>query len=302
MEVFLDWLKFYCIPDKLAIKIRYKRRLGKWPNLKHPLLFSEKIQWLKLYDRTPLHTQCADKYRVRDYVKSVVGEQYLIPLVFESEKVEDVKYENFPDEPFIIKTNHDSGWATFIVRDKNRFDFENARKKIKDALKRNYYHYSREWQYKNIKPRIIAEKLLVEKSGNLPNDYKLHCFNGKVHFVQVDIDRFSLHKRNFYNTSWKLLPFVWCEVKDGKLLWENGRHIEKPSNLNEMIEIAEKLSEPFVYCRVDLYSCNNKVYFGEITFHHGGGMESFRPEVWDLKLGKLVDLSKITKNNKNLLP
>lgn len=290
----LAWIYFrrydQFLPARHVIRKAYRRVFGKFPDLDNPKTLNEKIQWLKLNDRTPLHTQCADKYAVRKYVSDVVGDEYLIPLLLTSKDVSDLCAENFPDEPFIIKTNHDSGGGS-VVRDKGEVDWKAIRKNIYKRLVKNYYPSNKEWQYKNISPCIIAEKLLLTSENEMPFDYKIHCFNGRVECVGVDVDRFVNHRRNFYDRDWKLMPFTWSDVgRDGKPLWPNGRSVSRPDCLLQMIEVAERLAKPFCYCRVDLYVVGGELYFGEITFHHGSGREQFFPEEWDLKFGEMVSL------------
>jgi len=281
--------RIYFVGEEKFIRERFKKRVGVLPNLENPLSFNEKINWLKLNDRTPLHTTCADKYAVREYVKEKVGEKYLIPLVFQSYNIKDLLPDNLPDFPFIIKTNHDSSGGV-IVKNKEAINWKKLQKKFKKLLRINYYYQSKEWQYKNIKPCIIAEKLLISEKGVIPFDYKLHCIHGKVIVIQVDIDRYTNHRRNLYSTDWKLQPFTWSAWRNNEPLWVNGREIDPPSNLKEMIQIAEKLSQGFAYARIDLYEHDNKVYFGEITFHHGSGYEILYPKIWDKKFGDMLTL------------
>ena len=157
-------------------------------------------------------------------------------------------------------------------------------------LKKNYYYASKEWQYKNIKPCILAEKLLVSSDGDIPFDYKFHCFHGQVEIIQVDIDRYTNHKRNLYNVTWELLPFTWSIWKNNMPLWTNRKEIKRPKMLDEMIIAAQRLSTDFKYVRIDLYELNNTIYFGEMTFHHGGGLEIIHPREWDTILGNKLQL------------
>ncbi|QRM90164.1 glycosyl transferase [Lacinutrix sp. WUR7] len=283
------YMRSHFLDDATFLRQDFKKRFGRPLDLNNPKTLNEKINWLKLHDRTALHTTCADKFAVRKYVEEVVGASYLIPLVFQSYNTEDVVASSFPDYPFIIKANHDSSGG-IIVKDKATVDWGQTQKYFKKLLSKNYYYSGKEWQYKNIKPCVIAEKLLVNEAGEIPFDYKLHCFHGKVEVIQVDIDRYTNHKRNLYDVDWNILPFTWSLWDDGKPLWDNGRTLEKPHKLDEMIAVAEKLSEAFSYARIDVYDFENKVYFGEITFHHGSGLETIYPETWDYKLGKLVHL------------
>jgi hypothetical protein len=284
-----EFFKYRLISDETKMKKEFQKNLGYPLNLNAPKTLNEKIQWLKIYDRTPLHTQCADKYAVRKYVKQKVGEKYLIPLVFETKNPRDIVSENLPDYPVIIKANHDSSGG-IIVRDKSTVNWIKTQNLLASFLSINYYYRFKEWQYKNIERRIIVEKLLTDEKGTIPFDYKFHCFHGKIGFIQVDIDRFQSHKRNMYDVNWNLLPFNWCNFKDGKPKLENGNPIRKPSRLKEMITIAEKLSDSFRYVRIDLYELNDKVYFGEVTFHPCSGAKVIHPKEWDYKFGEMITL------------
>ncbi|MDO6596780.1 ATP-grasp fold amidoligase family protein [Oceanihabitans sp. 2_MG-2023] len=292
VEQIHHYYRSHYLDDATFLKQNFKKRFGRSLDLNNPKTLNEKINWLKLHDRTALHTTCADKFKVRKYVEEAVGSQYLIPLVFQSYHPKDVIASNFPVYPFIMKANHDSSGG-IIVRDKAVVNWKKTQKHFKKLLSKNYYYSGKEWQYKNIKPCVIAEKLLVNDADEIPFDYKIHCFHGKVEVIQVDIDRYTNHKRNLYNTDWKLLPFTWSLWNKGKILWDNGRDLEKPKNLNEMISVAEKLSKPFCYARIDVYDFEDTVYFGEVTFHHGSGLETIHPEKYDLELGNLLDLTKI---------
>lgn len=269
------------IPQEKLLSTRFKRLLGYSLNLNNPRSLNEKIQWLKIHDRKDLHITCADKFKVRPYVMDKIGQQYLIPLILETQNIDEIVPENFPDYPFIIKTNHDSGGIK-IIRDKNNVDWPETRKKLKVQLDYSYDTGKGEWHYLAIEPRLVIEKLLLDEEGQVPPDFKLHCMNGRVEFVQVDLDRATKHKRNLYNREWKLLPVLWRH--------ENGKNIEKPKVFSKMIELAELLAEDFTYARVDLYNLDERIYFGEITFYPGSGCEKFIPEKWDFKFGELLNL------------
>ncbi|WP_250436306.1 ATP-grasp fold amidoligase family protein [Hanstruepera flava] len=289
------YFKIHFMDEKKYVINQYKASFKRLPDLDNPKTLNEKILWLKLHDRTDLHTKCADKLLVRSYVERVIGSKYLIPLYYHSSNINNLKPENFPnDKPYIIKTNHNSSGG-FIVLDSQSVDWNLIRKKIKKLLKQNYYLESKEWQYKNIVPAFLAEKLLKDEKGELPFDYKFHCFNGRVETIQVDLDRFSDHRRNFYDRNWNLMPFTWSQWKNNKPLWPNGSDIDKPANFQLMMELAEQLAKPFEYVRIDLYNVDGAIYFGEITFHHGGGCERIYPESWDLELGSKIDLSKLIR-------
>ena len=278
------------IDDKTFLKSKFKAIHGYELDLENPKTLNEKIQWLKIYDRRPINTQLADKYEVRSYIKEHFGQEYLIPLVLETKNVEDIKPENLPDYPIIIKTNHDSGHY-LIVRDKAKVNWKKFRTDLKWWLTINYYYMDREWQYKNITPSVIVEKLLILKNGKIPNDYKLHCINGKVAFVYVSVDREGKNKRNIYDRDWKPLHFTFA-AKQKNTDNMRGEEIMAPQSYPQMVEFAENIAKLYAYVRVDFYDVDGKLYFGEVTHHHGGGYDQFKPIEWDLKWGKMIDLTK----------
>lgn len=289
-KVVFDFFRFRILPDKAFLKKHFRQVHGRELNLENPVLLSEKIQWLKLNDNRPVLTLCADKYKVREYITEKIGSQYLVPLIFETKNPREIVADILPDYPVIIKTNNNSG-GNIIVYHKDQTDYPHLHKKLLRLMHQNFYYTTKENQYKNIVPRIVIEKLLFDDQGNLPMDYKFHCFNGKVEFIQLDIDRFTNHKRNFYDVHWKLLPFTWSRHVDGKPIWENSdMKFTAPYSINEMISIAEILAKDFKYVRADLYYHLGKVYFGELTFHHGGGNEIFRPLEYDEIYGQKLQL------------
>ena len=294
MTKILNWIYYLLlpiIPDKQLVKIKFKHHIGYPINLRNPKTLNEKINWLKLNDRTPLHTQCSDKYLVREYIEDKIGKEYLVPLYFSSKNPKDIVPENIPDSPSIIKANHDSSGGIF-VHDKSKINWSEVQQSFEERLKSNYYLVSREWQYKNIEPRIIVEKLLQDKNGGIPFDYKLHCFNGKVRMISVDMGRGTdQHYRNWYNTNWEREEFKWSSPKEnGKSTDPSSEDLEKPKTLKEMIRLSEILAEPFKYVRIDWYDVDDVLYFGEITFHHDGGFRPIFPEIWDEKLGNELNL------------
>lgn len=279
------YLRYILIPDEKYIKYKFKKRFGYELNINNPRTINEKIQWLKLFDRTSLHTQCADKYLVREYIKKIIGEEYLIPLVFNTFEVKDINIENLPNYPVVIKVNHARG--AFLVRDKNNIDLKNIQKKLNSELNTNFYYRTREWQYKNIKPRIVVEKMLLDEKENLPIDYKIWCMNGKVIMFQVDTGSEGNHIITFFDKNWKTFSF--------KKNYPTDQNVKIPNNLEEMTTVAEKLSKDFLFVRVDLYNINNKVYFGELTFHPESGFGKFYPENTDLELGEKLSLGIINE-------
>jgi hypothetical protein len=266
----------------MYLKMQYRLRCKKTLNLKQPKTFNEKIQWLKLYDRKPEYTRMVDKYEVRRYISDTIGEEYLIPLLGIWDKPDDIDFGKLPDR-FVLKCSHDSG-SVVICKNKNKFDITGAKKKLDGFLKRKYYYHGREYPYKNIKGRIIAEKYMVDESGVELKDYKLQCFNGEPKIIQVDFDRFSeKHKRNFYSLDWVYQPF--------SLLYPTypEKIIPKPQSLGLMLSLAKELSQGIPYVRVDFYSIEKKIYFGELTFYHGSGYEKFDPPEWDSILGSWIN-------------
>lgn len=274
----INWM-----PDKLFISLAYQARMGKkldWSNLK---TFNEKQQWIKLYDRNALYTQLVDKYAVREYVRSKIGEAYLIPNYGVWDSFDEINFSKLPNE-FVVKCTHDGG-SVFICTDKSSFDYDTCRNKINKALKRNFYWHSREWPYKNVKPRIIAEELLIDSNGNSISDYKLQCFNGKFDNVFVCTGRFSNEGVRYYyfDKDWNLLPYSKheCSISELEKL--------KPKHLEEMIILAEKLSAGIPEVRVDFYEVNGQIYFGELTFFSSGGCDPTITEEADRILGgKLI--------------
>ena len=283
------------VPDKIYVSRKYRSRMKKPLRLNPPETLNEKINWLKLYSRNDLYTQCADKYAVRDIVKKKIGEQYLVPLYFVTKRPEDITPEKISEVPCIIKANHDSSGGIFVY-DKSALDWTQIRKQLKKRLRKSYYRKSREWQYKNIEPCIIVEKLLQDQDGNIPNDYKLHCFNGKVRMISVDLDRgTNTHNRNWYNKDWEREPYKWSSKKEsGQFTDPRKEEVARPINLEKMIALSEKLADSFDYVRVDWYDVDNRLYFGELTFHHDGGYRPILPEKWDLKLGQELKISKVS--------
>lgn len=274
IENFIDSDFFYA-------KRKYKKVYGRELDLRSPQYFHEKLQWLKLHDRKKIHTQCADKLAVREYVKNLVGEQYLIPILRVYKTSDELHNRNLPDEQFILKCNHNSGTYT-IVKDKELIDWSLQRTIFDNLLKQNYYDQGREWQYRDIMPQIIAEKLLVNEDGSIPFDFKLFCINGRVELIQVDLDREDNHTRNLYDLDWNLQPYTYC--------YPNGRAVKKPDRFNEMVDLAQRLSKAFPFARIDFYSCKGKIYFGEITFHPEGGFGVFDDDDVELSLGEKLNL------------
>ena len=271
------------VPDKIYLSRMYKIRIGHKINWKNPQGFNEKLQWLKLNEHFDERTRLVDKYDVRCYIKDIIGEKYLIPLLGVWNSFDEIDFSALPDK-FVLKCTHDSG-GVVICDDKDTFDFIAAKKKLSKNMKKNFYKVGREYPYKNVKPRIIAEEYMVDESKTELKDYKLMCFNGKVKCSFVCSNR-NLKDGlcvNFYDDKWKPMPFERHYPR-------NPVEIKKPENYTEMVELAEKLSENIKFVRIDFYEINGKVYFGEITFYPGSGFEEFEPEKYDYLLGSWIKL------------
>lgn len=270
------------IQEDLAFgKKRFKEVFNRDLNIINPKSLNEKIQWLKLFDRKNYYSTLADKYEVREYVRKCFSSEILNEVYGVYNSFDEINFNTLPNS-FVIKATHGSGW-NIICDNKNELDLDSAKKDIEGWLKENYYSYGKEFVYKNIKPRIIVEKYLDFSNGDSLYDYKYFCFNGEPKFIQVDIDRFTNHTRNLYDTTWKKIP---CQLH----YQDTQKTISQPSNLSKMLEIASKLSKEIKFCRIDLYDLSDKVVFGEITFYPGNGLEKFNPEEYDFKFGEYLNL------------
>ena len=273
--------------DRSAIARKFAQTFGYELDWENPRTLNEKLNWMKLNFRDPLQKIAVDKYAVRAHVAAKAGEQYLIPLLKKYDRADDLRFAELP-AAFVLKTNHGSG-QNWIVRDKAREDERAVVRQFREWMATSHYAASREWPYKDMQPAIVAEALLLDERGQIPSDFKFHCFGGKVATIQVDLDRETAHRRNFYDRDWQLQPFIWTEWEGGKPAWPNGRAVPRPEALPEMIRVAETLSADFPYARIDLFFCGGKIYFGEITFYHGGAFERFDPPEFDRVFGdKLV--------------
>lgn len=289
-NILLDKLTF--LDDKIYLKLKNIILLNKKLNSDEPQTFNEKLQWLKLYDRKPEYTNMVDKYEVKKYIASVIGEEYIIPTLGVWDNFDDIDFDKLPNK-FVLKCTHDSG-GLIVCKDKSKLDKKESSKKISKSLKRNYYYSSREWPYKNVKPRIIAEKFIEDKKSKDLKDYKFMCFNGKVKCSFVCSNRNSDNGLNvdFFDLDWNKMPF--------ERHYPNSTiAIPKPENYDLMIELSEKLAKNIPFVRVDFYEVNGKVYFGELTFFPGAGFEEFTPESWDYTLGSWIELPKEKVEEKN---
>ncbi len=272
------------LPDSIYLKIKYYYHFKKLPNLQKPQTFNEKLQWLKLYDRNPLYTTMVDKVKVKEYVGTRVGEEYIIPTLGVWERAEEITFDSLPVQ-FVIKCNHDSH-GVIVCKDKSKLDVEVVKSRLEKRLSVSGYSYGREWPYKNVERRILAEQLISDESGELL-DYKIHCFNGEPKFVLVCQDRFSETglKEDFYDLSWNVMDVERPNVK-------HGTSIEKPARLDEMIDLARTLSKGIPFLRTDFYYTQGKILFGELTFFPASGFQRFVPDKYDEIFGSWIQLPK----------
>lgn len=276
---------FDFLPDKLFLEFMYRVKIGQKLHLDDPKTFNEKLQWLKLYNRKPEYIKMVDKYAVREYIAKELGEEYLIPLLGVWDDPDDIDFDSLPDK-FVLKCNHNSGTGMCICKDKSSLDIETVKKNLRKGLKQDYYKYNREWPYKDVKRKIIAEQYMEDDEKGELVDYKFMCFNGKVQCSFTCTERFSSSglKVSFFDIDWNRLPFI-------RQYPQSTVDIKKPKNYDEMVIMAEKLSKGIPFVRIDFYEINKKMYFGEITFFPGSGYEKFTPEEWDLKLGEMINLT-----------
>ncbi len=283
--VSLRWWKYRIlqklISDQKYISWQFGRRIGKPLNLADPLTFNEKIQWLKLNYRSELVTQCADKYRVRDFVSSRIGPEILNELYAVYDSVDEIDLATLPDA-FVLKVNHGCK-QNILCPDKNKLDWDYAAGQLDAWMNNNYYFHSREWAYKNITPKIICEKFLVQDEKGL-RDYKFFCFNGIPRYIEAHSDRFGAHYKQVYDVEWNKVSFQRGGYSRPSV------DIEKPLMLDKMKEYAARLSEGFPFARVDFYCIGTQVIFGEITFYPASGYNPFYPVEYDLILGNELQL------------
>jgi len=275
----------FWLPDKVFLKLLYRTVFHRKLNLKDPKTYSEKIQWLKLYHRDSLYTLLSDKYAMRDYTAERLGEGYTVPLLGVWDRFEDIDFDNLPNQ-FVLKCTHDSG-STMICADKAVFNKEKAGYRLKKCLRRNFYRMSREWGYKNIRPRIIAEKYLADESGCELKDYKFTCMNGQPVYLFVCQNRNGEGglQVDTYDMRLQHLPI--------KKKYQNSpKPFKPPESFDKMLEICKKLAKPFPLVRIDFYDTCGKLYLGEYTFYPTGGLHRFDPEEWDAIFGDEITLPK----------
>lgn len=270
--------------DKLYLRFYFHSCMGYWMDFKHPKTFNEKLQWLKLYDRKPIYTTMVDKYAVKEYVAGIIGKQYIIPTLGVWNTFEEIDFKSLPNQ-FVLKCTHDSG-TVIVCKDKSYFDIEKARCNLSQALETDFYKKTREWPYKNVPHRIIAEQYIEDSTTHDLHDYKYFCFNGKVKAMFIASDR----QNDKEDTK-----FDFFDENFNHLDVENGHPMStvlpsKPVCFDEMKSLAERLSIRIPHVRVDFFEVDGKVYFGEMTFFHWSGTVPFKPSNWDEVFGAYIEL------------
>lgn len=270
---------FNRLSDRLYLKLIFRAKMGRKLNINTPVTYNEKIQWLKLHDRKPVYTRYVDKYAVRSYIKEMIGEEYLIPLLGVYHHTKEIPWDTLPDK-FVLKCTHGSGF-NIICENKGTFDKQDAIRKLNKWMKKNWYWTGREWPYKNVKPRIICETFL-SVDDHPPDDLKVMCFNGKAKLIRVHMNKYSNHKVSFYDTEWKKTNVEVSPTSD--------KPYAKPAQLDTMIQLSEKLAADMKLVRIDWYIVHNTLYFGEITLYDGSGFKPFDDYRNDLLLGSWINL------------
>ncbi len=277
---------FKHIPDALFLRMVYRAELGKKLDLKDPKDFSEKLQWLKLHDRNPDYIAMVDKYLVKQIISDRIGKEYVIPTIGAWDRAEDIDFDVLPDS-FVLKCNHDSG-GIVICREKASLDRDKAVSRLKAHMDRDSFSFGREWPYRSVKKKIIAEELLSDPEHKDLIDYKIYCFNGEPAYFQIIQNRSIKETLDFYDLEWNRMPFSGLvAVEKGS---QNGPLIEKPRNLSIMTDIARELAKGTRFVRIDLYNIEGKIYFGEFTLYPKSGFGVFVPEEWNRKMGDLIKL------------
>lgn len=269
------------LPDKAYLKWRYRMLMGKKLDIDKPILFQEKLQWLKMNDRKPIYHQMVDKYDTKQFIASKIGEEHIIPTIGLYNNVDEIDISMLPEQ-FVLKGTFDSG-SYFICRDKTQIDIKNMKKRLLVNWNQDYYIYSREWPYKGLKHRIIAEPLLKDGESEYIRDCKVFCFHGEPKFIYISHDISVEAKTDFYDLEWNKLDM---RMKDPN----SDIVIEKPKQIKEIIECSRRLSENTIFLRVDFYLCDDNFYCGELTFYHCGGFQNIYPDSWNRILGDWITL------------
>lgn len=274
--------------DEQYIRWMYMSNFGKKPDLKNPKTFNEKLQWLKLHDRKPIYTTMVDKYEAKHYIAGIIGEEYIIPTLGVWDSFDEIDFDSLPNQ-FVLKCTHDSG-GLVICKDKSKLDVEKARRKIERSLRNNYYLHGREWPYKDVKRRIIAEQFMEDSSADALMDYKFFCFHGEPKIMYISNDHGVDPRTDFFDMDFNHLPI---QARDPNA----DVPPEKPKHFDEMKRLAAILSKDMLHLRVDFYYINEKIYIGELTFYHMSGLTEFKPPEWNAKMAEWLQLP-IKKNGK----
>lgn len=272
------------VSDDRFLKQLYFERMHCTLNLENPKSFNEKLQWLKLHDRKPEYTRMVDKCEAKQYVAERIGAEYIIPTLGVWNRFDEIDFDELPEQ-FVLKCTHDSG-GIVVVRDKRAFDVKQARKKISKTLARNYYWAGREWPYKDVKPRVLAEQYMQNENERDLTDYKFYCFNGEPRFlyISVGLEDHETARISFLTCDWQFAPYERSDYRGFDTL------PPKPRNFERMLEIASVLSAGIPFLRVDLYEINGQVYFSELTFSPCSGFMPFKNPEHDLEIGKMLDI------------
>lgn len=274
----LNWLS-----DTTYLKLMYWASMHKRLNLKEPKTFNEKLQWLKLNNRNSEYTRMVDKYEAKKYVADRIGEQYIIPTLGVWNQFEEINFDALPNQ-FVLKCTHDSG-GLVICRDKKELDLNLTKEKIERSMSVNYYYNGREWPYKNVKHRILAEEYMENGKEGL-HDYKIWCFNGEPEYIQYITGRIGkVTYEKFYDKNWAAQSFSYHNP-----ILKND--VECPKELGKMLDLARKLAKDCPFLRVDFYVLNGgEIKFGELTFYPMSGFEKWHPEEMGNKLGKMLTIA-----------
>lgn len=271
------------VPDVLHLRFTYRIRVGTSLDLDNPCTFNEKLQWLKLYDRNPLYNTLVDKVEVKQWVGERIGWEYVVPTFGVWDSIEQVDFDGLPEQ-FVLKCTHDSGGLA-ICRDRATFDRDAARRKIGRSLSRNYFWGGREWPYKDVRPRVLAEEYLDAGISGL-TDYKFYCFGGnpRLLYVSRGLENHATARISFLNLDWTFAPFSRNDYASFEEL------PKRPASFDKMVKLARTLSEGIPFVRVDFYDVAGEPKFSEMTFHPCSGFMPFDPPEWDLRLGDMLSL------------
>jgi len=280
---------FLWLPDTIYVRLQYYFKIGRRLHLKNPRSYTEKLQWLKIYNRNPEYTSMVDKVTAKDYARHIIGDEYIIPTLGVWNNFDSIDFSTLPDKFVIKSSNGGGGGGVVICKDKASLNIEETKRIIEYSLKSNIYKHYREWPYKNVTPRIIAEQLLEPKNNGELNDYKFYCFNGVPKVMLISHGRFSgITCFDYYDMDFNLMPFQ----QGGP---NSGIDYPKPTNFELMKRLAKKLSTGLTHARIDFYDNNGNVYFGEITFFDSSGYADFTPEKWNYVFGEWLDISKVQR-------